>query len=255
MALEWAPLTDAQRLPATGGVYIIRHRASGKEYVGKSINIRRRMYDHCRPDGDDTVLKRALKKHGHAAFEVCIHTQAVEGLEALEVALIAERGTFGAAGYNRTTGGEGVAGRKFTEEQRKALGDRRRGVKASEATREKIRQAALATAEDRRGVPRSNETKARIRAAAAARVMPLRGPTPDEVKLRIGAGNRGKLLGAQNPKAREVLVWSPESLTPETFPCGRDAARRFGLNIKSVSAWARGLYTPSNGYTFSYAEK
>lgn len=58
------------------GIYVIRHRESGKQYVGSSRDIERRWELHRgslrRGDHHSILLQRAFNKYGFAAFEFAI---------------------------------------------------------------------------------------------------------------------------------------------------------------------------------------
>lgn len=101
------------------GIYLITHRASGKRYVGQSIDIARRWREHWGGRGDSPMLTNALKKHGPDAFafeivELC----AREELNDRECFYIFAFDCMKPLGYNIGAGGEGV---NFTPEVRAKL--------------------------------------------------------------------------------------------------------------------------------------
>lgn len=79
----------------TVGIYSITHRASGKRYIGKSINIESRLWSHkyalTRPERDKKHTNRhlynAVQKHGWEAFA----TEILETFVEIDEALIAAR--------------------------------------------------------------------------------------------------------------------------------------------------------------------
>lgn len=237
----WIPLNDYRLLPAVSGIYVIRHRESGKEYVGQSKNVRKRAYSHGLARDAGTYLHRAVLKHGVGAFDIRVHAVILDAVErtAREIALIAQLETFGKRGFNRTIGGEGAVGRIFTDEQRRANGDRKRGHKKSDETKEKVRLSCLLSAAHRRGVPRSEETKAKIREARTRIIMPKRGPMSEAYKDAIRQSRIGQLKGGDNPKALRVGVWLPESFTPLVFSNGREAAKFLGVSAYSITKYGR----------------
>jgi group I intron endonuclease len=249
---DWVPLYKYTELPKISGIYLIRNIDSGRTYVGKSINIRKRARDHYAMK-DDTYLARGLRKHGHDRFQVRAYIAAIpEILNSLEVMLIRVMGTYGKLGYNRTLGGEGTPGRIYTDEQRIALGNLKRGHKKSAETIEKIKQSSKVAAASRVGVPRTEEVRAKLRKSAAVRYNPPRGPMRDSWKEAICASLIGVSSGANNPRARSVLVWVPESMVPFSFSTAKEAAKYFSLPKRNVSNWCTGKYKPSNGYVFVY---
>lgn len=251
---DWIPLADWRRLPAAAGVYVIRHRESGKEYVGKSVSVRGRMYYHERARDVGSAIHAAVRKHGVRMFDVCVlATGAETDLNELEVAIIAQRGSYArAGGYNLTLGGEGFSGRVFTDEQRVALGNLKRGHVKSPETLARVRESCLVAAAPRRGVPRSPETRAKISEQMAGKVRPVRGPISETRKARIREARTGQMTGAANPKARAVGVWHPESMVPEVFDTARLAAAHLGVKSKSLSAWCVGKYKCPHAFRVAY---
>jgi len=109
------------------GIYLITHRVSGKRYVGKSVNIRRRWSEHRKGLSHCPALEAALKKYGEDAFSwEILQTCSESELNDLECFYIHAFGSVSPAGYNIGYGGEGVT---FTEEVR---------AKLSEATRSRL---------------------------------------------------------------------------------------------------------------------
>jgi group I intron endonuclease len=99
--------SQIRALPAAPGIYIIRHRDSGKLYVGSSVNIRRRAYSHenalTHGTHANAHLQAAFALYGDAAFEVTLIGAVAdrETLRAAEAAAIARfRSDDRALGYN-----------------------------------------------------------------------------------------------------------------------------------------------------------
>jgi len=96
----------------TSGIYIIRHKASGKAYVGRSTDIANRWDLHKRhteQKKDRSPLHRAMRKYGYDAFdwEILVEAHARDHV-ALEYQHIVALGTMTPAGYNvgGTAGGQ-----------------------------------------------------------------------------------------------------------------------------------------------------
>jgi group I intron endonuclease len=84
------------------GVYLIRHVASGKAYVGISQNVERRLQRHTTTPGR-RIISQALRKHGLGRFEIVPLFYSITGtdcLPAMEAELIRQLGTIAPAGYN-----------------------------------------------------------------------------------------------------------------------------------------------------------
>lgn len=285
--LEWIPLTEPHRLPAVCGLYIIRHRDSGKEYVGKSVNVRSRAHNHRRARAGVTYLYKAIRKHGVAAFDICLFATGTETeMTALEVEVIAARGTFNPAGYNQTRGGDGVSGYRATPEHRAAIVARQTGRPVTEEAKAKMREARLAN-NPFKGQKHTPETLERMSqalrqlggkprtAAQQAHIAALneskRGTThSEETRKLLSSCLRGKkkpegfgvglhtgekngmygIRGSKHPRARLVLVWLPESMTPISFDTVNEAAEWAGCNPASISDWCYGRYKPKNGFVW-----
>lgn len=108
-------------------VYKISHKESGKSYIGVTRqSVRKRWYDHiycALVEKRKSAFWAAIRKYGPDMFETHILYEAVNERELMSVesALISVHNTFTPNGYNLTTGGYNVLGRKpsrskFTEE-------------------------------------------------------------------------------------------------------------------------------------------
>lgn len=291
---DWVPLTEWRRLPAVSGLYVIRHRESGKEYVGLSQNVRQRVGKHMLAANAGSLLHRAIGKHSAEAFDVFLRVFAPpEALPALETAAIRERGTMLPGGYNLTEGGEGVWGRRHTDEVRAKLRALRLGSTLSAATRAKISAAAerMWTPEMRakvsaagRGKSRSAETRARMseanrsrppehweRVAAATRARTVTAETREkqaenarsrspEHLAKIAAANRGKRASDATKalmsaaRSKVVLAWPPGSTVPWEFESADAAAAWIGRTPASVSNYCNGKTRAPCGTVLCYLE-
>ena len=86
------------------GIYAIRHRATGKTYVGRSVDIKNRWAlhkKHTEQGRDRSPLHRAFRKYGYDAFDWIVLVEApAEEQVALEESYIKSLGTMVPAGYN-----------------------------------------------------------------------------------------------------------------------------------------------------------
>lgn len=161
----------------TCGIYRITHRATGRHYVGQSLNIQRRWTDHKRDK--DQHIDRALKKHGVELFEFAILEECLpEQLNERERHWITALDCFSPKGYNKTLGGQLNSGhtaenrKRFSESMKQRMKDpimkervalSRRGVPHTEEVRERLRQAAIKQYSDPAARLRASEiTKSRM---------------------------------------------------------------------------------------------
>jgi group I intron endonuclease len=283
---EWVALDDWQQLPDVSGIYVIRHRQSQKAYVGQSKNVRQRIASH-RYARSWHYFGRALRRHGLAAFEVCLLTTgAPEDLGRLEKEAIATLGTLAPAGYNLAAGGLGPTGVTWTYERRQAQSLARTGFQHRPDSIEKMREAAhknngfrgkkhtaeakakigAATVRVHTGMKRSPEVRANISASLQGRAAPVLSPeTREQIRLKLTgraaphASRPGELnpmygvRGASHPSARRVAVWRPEAFLPQAiFDTATAAAAWAGVKVASVSDWCSGRYRPKNGCLWAY---
>jgi len=104
-----------------GCIYLITNPFNGKVYVGKTLDYKKRMTNHeYSGNNPKQYFSRAIHKHGWENFtkEILIDDVPEEDLDNLEINYIAFYNSFNRKkGYNRTKGGGGTSGFKYTKEQ------------------------------------------------------------------------------------------------------------------------------------------
>jgi hypothetical protein len=89
-------------------LYIVEHMASGRVYVGQTMNPHARPFTHLRKSCN-AHLRRAVEKYGREAFDVRVLPRAYgtkEEIDAAEVAMITDYRAIGDCVYNISVGGE-----------------------------------------------------------------------------------------------------------------------------------------------------
>lgn len=140
---------------SVSGIYCFENKIDGKKYIGKSIDLRKRILDHInslrRNKDDCTYLQNAWNKYGEENFDVFIVEECnSENLLEYEKYYISELSTKRPNGYNLTDGGDGSHGFKHSEETKARLSGMRKeyyknnphpsfGKSMKEETKEKIR--------------------------------------------------------------------------------------------------------------------
>ena len=123
--------------------YLITNKINNKGYVGITTrSLDRRWYEHrFVANSCGQLLAKAIHKYGEEAFEIkpIASAKTLENLKEVEKDLIIQFQTKVPFGYNLTDGGDGVFGFKQSEAQKKRNGDLKRGTKASEETKAKMR--------------------------------------------------------------------------------------------------------------------
>ena len=128
----------------TGHIYKITNTINGKTYIGKTINLKKRWYQHRRMK-ENKVLYKAFNKYGieNFTFEEVISIKSEDKetldfmLNTLETFYIEKFNSYN-KGYNCTLGGEGTVGRIVSEENRMNLRNSHLGHKHTEKHKEKI---------------------------------------------------------------------------------------------------------------------
>lgn len=185
----------------TCGIYCLKHKATGKQYIGQSIDIGARWKQHrnCR---EGSFIGSAIAKHGWSAFNaVVLEECAREHLNDAEAAWIAKLGSLSPAGYNlRTGGGQNAA---FSEDVLQRI---------SEATRRAMTPEMLERRrQSMKGIPKSAEWRAamseRMKANSAnnARLLKMACAQSAETREKIAASKRGvRASDATRAKMRDV---------------------------------------------------
>lgn len=199
-------------------IYVIRHKASGREYIGKTVrSLSQRWACHrsSAKHGEPSALYNAMRAEGVEAFEMELLATAASDVEldALEKRFIIERHTRTPHGYNICAGGQrGPIGHMPSAEARAAQSVKmkgrtppNKGVSPSAETRAKLRAAGVATAYTEaqvaaRSRPKAPETRAKIAATLTGRKY---GAEQCRKWSAVAKANRAKVAAT---KAR----WAPE---------------------------------------------
>jgi len=129
---------------------------NGKKYIGittATLDVRKAEHKSRTRHGSSFAIHAALNKYsGLEKWEVLNFCNSFEEAKELEKKYIKELNTMAPKGYNLTYGGDGIKGKKFTEEQRKRLSDAHKGYVMPESQK-------LAISAANRGVKKSYASK------------------------------------------------------------------------------------------------
>ena len=223
--------------------YLITNTINNTGYVGITTrSLDRRWYEHrFVANSCGQLLAKAINKYGEQAFEIkpIASAKTLENLKKVEKDLIVQFQTKVPFGYNLTDGGDGVFGYKHDPEQVKIRADLRRGTKASEETKAKMREAHSGeknhfygrkhTEEAKRkngeahkgmaghwlGKPRDEETRKKISQSLTGQAG---RPHTEEAKKKISLAHTGKKQGSPSLETRKKLslatkkVWEARKL-------------------------------------------
>lgn len=195
-------ITDAAT--KTAGIYYWRNNINGKGYVGKSLNLLKRLGQYIGMQFKaQTTFYAAVKKYGlenFTCYKVMDCCPSDVALNYWETYWIRELDTFidGGHGYNLTTGGEG--GKKSVE-TRKKIGDAKRGKKREPFSAEHCQK--MSDAKRGKKLPQfSDEHRKKLSAAKRGKKLP---PFSAEHRQKISDVQRGKTLSAETKrKMREA---------------------------------------------------
>lgn len=201
-------------------VYRLTNTVTGKHYIGICASkVQRRWRRHVNSANANKARNRncpalhgAIRKYGEQVFTVETLYEAVSWLEAQKVerGLIAQYGTMAPNGYNLTCGGEGVLGRKVTDEQRKAMGDRSRGRKHSPESKARM-SASLKQREwrpeEKRRLAEMGRKRAHDPALAEERKRLARLPS------RVAAANRNIEKAVASNRGRKASVETKQKMS------------------------------------------
>jgi len=150
------------------GIYMIRHKESGKKYIGRSTDVRNR-WDlhkrHAEQHKNNSPLHRAMRKYGYDAFEWKVLFTAPAKLHInLEHQFMTDWGTMVPSGYNVGGAAGGFAPRQLfdamgADEQQERLG----------LMRDQARKMHISVAEKRKDPEYDVWYKSRMSEAAKTR--------------------------------------------------------------------------------------
>lgn len=210
-----------------GGIYSILNRKTGKRYVGSSIDIGKRWYDHRLELRNGThgnaILQRSWLKHGENAFEFEVLEQIdyADALRAREQHWIDElKATDKSHGYNICL----------------FVGYSRRGLRNSPATRAKISASKKGQGKGVKRGPYSAEWRAHISAGQRGRV------TSPETRERLSMAGRGRVVSEETRRKLSIVNTgrAPE-IIEKTAAAHRGMKRSAETRLKlSIAARNRG---------------
>lgn len=232
------------------GIYEIKCEVNKKSYIGQTVELRRRLIDHCRylhnGKHPNKHLQSAFNLYGANAFEYSvIELCERERLFDREIEIIAERGRNNL--FNFTDGGEGPCGLRHSQETKEKL----RELKACEyrANREKYQQCLNSPEAVARRVATKQATgnyhnwteegREKQRANARRRFLQLRAAFD-----RTGIPSEKRIaIERIDPKTGEVREY--DSMT---------AAELEGFSSGKISACCKGRYGRKShgGFYWSY---
>lgn len=230
------------------GIYMIKNKVNNKIYIGQSFNIKERWAKgHIKPlemnNHINIHLQRSWNKYGKENFEfIIIEECIISELNKKEIFWIEFYDSF-KNGYNRTLGGEGSRGLKFSEESKKLLSKNSyfnilkywKGKHLSKETKQKLsisikltlknmpeekkQQMILNRKMNRKPFIMTDENKEKLRLANVGKIM------SDETKEKISKAQK-KLSNEQEIEIIDLLNQGIE---------GREIAKKYNICPASIT--------------------
>jgi len=195
------------KYPKAAGIYKLTCVHGGKIYIGKTVDLRRRLSYHknCGKYATNGYLQRAIIKHGWDSFTVeileivdnfnkLLDNDGLLKREAYYIELFDSTNEI--KGYNLCKSSTDRTGHKCSAETREKMRQAQLGKKLSEEHKEKMRQSRL-------GIPRSQEDREKIsrgqtgKKFSEERKQKLRKPKSEET--------REKMRKPKSPEHRENI--------------------------------------------------
>ena len=193
------------------GIYLIRNKLNGKVYIGQSINIEHRIYDHFTRK-DDSPFHSDIQKYGKENFETEILEECkIEELNSKERFYIEKYESFGDKGYNLNNGGN--SNPVFTEERKQNISNSCKGrispnkgkqmsaeqkLKISETLKRKNANRTIVAWN--KGLTKDTDIRVKLNAESASHpksYKPKRKPLSEETKLKISNTLKGNKLSEE----------------------------------------------------------
>lgn len=233
-------------------VYCARHRDTGRVYVGQTHRkFEQRREEHCyqAARGKLKLFHAALVKYGIAAFDWEVlesDITSVDVADQREVAWIEKlHAHVSMGGFNLTKGGQGSSGFSHTEESRKKIGDRFRGIPKSPEQRAKMGAAISAARKGKKLGPRNLTPEQRERMSAAQRGKKRTGGWKHNAHAR-------EKQSLNSPLCKSVTAVSTVDGSERKFRSQTEAGKSLGLSSLLISECCRGLRKEAGGYYWRF---
>lgn len=209
-----------------GFIYVTTCKVNGKKYIGQ------RKYSHGWQSylGSGQAFRNAVRKYGTHSFsrEIICEAETPEELNQLEYEYTVKFDVVNSDDwYNLCYGGNATHGYKFSEETKKVMSAKKKGVYDGEKN-------------PMYGVHRKH-TEEELK-----RIVPYLSSSKDQSGEKNI--NFGKTYG-ENPRAKSVVCVELDKV----FDSAKRASHELGINHNSIIAVCKGKRNRAGGYHFKYA--
>lgn len=127
--IDWIPLNETDNLKTLPGIYILYCISNKKYYVGETLNIKTRMYQHI--NSKQQLIHKAINKHKIDNFlyyvEYFPHISKSE-LIIMEECLIQKCNSLIPNGYNICPKGQDQSGKVVSDDTRRKMSNAKKGL-------------------------------------------------------------------------------------------------------------------------------
>lgn len=126
------------------GIYKITNNINGKCYIGKALNVEKRLYQHKNNQNSRPYLQNAISKYGieNFSFEVIEDNLTKETYGKRERFWISYYNSMSPNGYNLTSGGENEPDGTLSDVVKKKISDSHKGKKPTKEARKRMSESA-----------------------------------------------------------------------------------------------------------------
>lgn len=237
------------------GIYLLRNLINGKIYVGKSVNVRKRMYQHSKPEiyhkhTKESPIVRAIKKYGFENFSIEIletftgESKKQDIIESEIFWIKKMQSNDPNIGYNLLLGGTDWTGYSHSDETKQILSqkasERYQGVNnpmfGKNHTKESKEKISINRKKNKIAVGENNPFFGKVHS--------------DETKRIIS--EKAKLRG--NPKRKRPIlqICLETGSVLKEWDSAADAGRELGFNKNNINNACHGIYKTSNGFAWKF---
>lgn len=227
------------------GIYRVTNLINGKTYIGQSIDIQRRFWEHrCVSHESNRHLKFALQKYGKENFKY-------EILEECDESMLDERERYYIEKfkpeYNVASGGQDSS-RRFPEEVRQVISRKARAQWEGMTDEERAERIAHNLKGPQKGHAVSEETRQKLREKNLGKKQ-----SSETIEKRKATFRKLKESGyvRTNAWCRKKVVCVE---TGEVFESVKAAAASIGASPTGISATLKGRQKSVIGFRFEYLE-
>lgn len=227
-----------------GTIYIPTNLINGKQYVGQTIRIKRRIWEH-KNDKRNLLFPNAIKKYGIENFKIISFSCPKEDLDWTETFLINELNTLAPNGYNLETGGHKNKHHSEITKQKMSLKNKGENNPMFGKTAEESPSWGRKHTEEELQLMREIKTGKTLSETHREK---LRGP---RLTIRGDKSPNRKRMGEKHPMAKAVILISPEC-KKYNLPCYVPFCKEHNLSKSAIRLVLQGKRKHHKGWTGKY---